>query len=56
MFPGYPIWITEFAGSGTTEQQQSFFKYVLPWMETQNFIERYAGFGEVFSSLFPESF
>ncbi|KAF7966055.1 hypothetical protein HWV62_40244 [Athelia sp. TMB] len=35
-----------FAGSGTVAQQQSFFSYILPWMETQRFIERYAGFGD----------
>ena len=48
-FPNYQIWITEFAGYGSTAQQQSFLEYVLPWMETQNFIDRYAGFGEIIS-------
>ncbi|GAA6017524.1 hypothetical protein JCM10207_008255 [Rhodosporidiobolus poonsookiae] len=42
---GKPIWLTEFAGSGTSEEQQTFLKYVIPWMEKQDFIERYAGFG-----------
>ncbi|GAA5982641.1 hypothetical protein JCM10908_006729 [Rhodotorula pacifica] len=41
-----PIWLTEFAGSGTVAEQQTFFKYVIPWMENQTFIERYAGFGD----------
>ncbi|KZP11932.1 glycoside hydrolase family 128 protein [Athelia psychrophila] len=45
-FPNYPIWITEFAGSGTVAEQQSFLSYVLPWLETQSFVERYAGFGD----------
>lgn len=45
-FAGYPIWITEFAGSGTTQQQQSFLEYVIPWLETQSFVERYAAFGK----------
>jgi hypothetical protein len=45
-FPNHQIWITEFAGYGSTAQQQSFLEYVLPWMETQNFIDRYAGFGD----------
>ncbi|GAA5839774.1 hypothetical protein JCM9279_005165 [Rhodotorula babjevae] len=43
---GKPIWLTEFAGSGTVAEQQAFFATVLPWMEKQPFIERYAGFGD----------
>lgn len=27
-------------------EQQSFLSFVLPWMEEQTFIERYAGFGD----------
>lgn len=38
-----PIWLTEFAGSGSSDEQQGFFKQVLPWMEQQPWIERYAG-------------
>jgi hypothetical protein len=30
-----PIWLTEFAGSGTVAEQQTFLKYVIPWMEKQ---------------------
>ncbi|TNY21555.1 glycosyl hydrolase catalytic core-domain-containing protein [Rhodotorula diobovata] len=41
-----PLWLTEFAGSGTVAEQQQFFKTVLPWMEAQPWIERYAGFGD----------
>ncbi|KAK4051341.1 hypothetical protein OIV83_002825 [Microbotryomycetes sp. JL201] len=40
-----PIWLTEFAGSGTVTEQQAFFKKVIPWMESQSFVERYAAFG-----------
>lgn len=43
---GIPIWLTEFAGSGTVAEQQTFFKYYLPWLEAQPFIFRYAAFGE----------
>ncbi|KPV73022.1 glycoside hydrolase family 128 protein [Rhodotorula graminis WP1] len=43
---GKPIWLTEFAGSGTVAEQQAFFATVLPWMEKQPWIERYAGFGD----------
>lgn len=36
----------QFAGYGTVAEQQAFFKYLLPWMEQQAFIFRYAAFGE----------
>ncbi|KAK4699469.1 hypothetical protein P7C70_g6791, partial [Phenoliferia sp. Uapishka_3] len=51
---GKPIWITEFAGYGTVQQQQDFFNYIIPWMENQTFIERYAAFGD-FSGTFVNS-
>lgn len=41
-----PIWLTEFAGSGTVAEHQMFLNYIILWMETQTFIERYAGFGD----------
>ncbi|SCZ90577.1 BZ3500_MvSof-1268-A1-R1_Chr9g10885 [Microbotryum saponariae] len=40
-----PIWLTEFAGSGTTAEQQAFLKKVIPWLEKTPWIQRYAGFG-----------
>lgn len=33
----------QFAGSGTVAEQQAFFATVLPWMEKQPWLERYAG-------------
>ncbi|KAM0748388.1 hypothetical protein T439DRAFT_291841 [Meredithblackwellia eburnea MCA 4105] len=48
---GKPIWITEFAGSGTVSEQQAFFQTIIPWMESQPFIERYSAFG-AFSGTF----
>ncbi|KAM0789286.1 hypothetical protein ACM66B_000126 [Microbotryomycetes sp. NB124-2] len=42
---GKKIWLTEFAGSGSVAEQQAFFKKVVPWMESQSFVERYAAFG-----------
>ncbi|ORY87385.1 glycosyl hydrolase catalytic core-domain-containing protein [Leucosporidium creatinivorum] len=48
---GIPIWLTEFAGSGTAEEQVTFLKYYLPWLEAQPFIFRYAAFG-AFSGTF----
>lgn len=35
----------QFAGAGSVAEQQTFLKTVLPWMEQQSFIERYAAFG-----------
>ncbi|GAA5838462.1 hypothetical protein JCM11251_003398 [Rhodosporidiobolus azoricus] len=42
---GKKLWLTEFAGSGTSADQQKFLSAVIPWMESISFIERYAGFG-----------
>ncbi|KAM0749946.1 hypothetical protein T439DRAFT_279891, partial [Meredithblackwellia eburnea MCA 4105] len=47
-----PIWITEasyltrFMGTGSAADQATFVKDVVPWLEQQSFIERYAAFGE----------
>ncbi|KAI5476838.1 Glycoside hydrolase [Pseudohyphozyma bogoriensis] len=41
-----PIWITEFAGTPEdVDAQATFLNTVIPWIEKQTFIERYAGFG-----------
>ncbi|KAL4865306.1 hypothetical protein BDV12DRAFT_200249 [Aspergillus spectabilis] len=40
-----PIWITEFAASGSGEEQISFLQAVLPWLDSQPYVERYAYFG-----------
>ena len=40
-----PIWITEFMCYGTDAQQVSFLQTVLPWLDEQNYVERYAYFG-----------
>ncbi|KAL7005699.1 hypothetical protein EMMF5_004781 [Cystobasidiomycetes sp. EMM_F5] len=39
------IWLTEFRGSGTAAQQVTFINSVVPWMNNQTGIERYALFG-----------
>lgn len=41
---GRPVWITEFQGSGDSAQQQAFLNEVLPWLDQQSFVERYAYF------------
>ncbi len=38
------IWITEFNGSGTQDQRVAFMQLMLPWMDQQNWIDRYAWF------------
>jgi len=40
-----PIWVTEFQCYGTDAQQIAFLQAVLPWMDEQSFVERYAYFG-----------
>ena len=40
-----PIWITEFQCYGTDAQQVDFLQAVLPWMDAQSYVERYAYFG-----------
>jgi len=39
-----PVWITEFAGSGTTDQQNEFLQVVLPWLDAQPYVAGYAYF------------
>jgi len=41
---GKPIWLTEFGASGSTDQQTTFLETVLPWLDSQPFIARYAYF------------
>lgn len=44
-----PIWITEFQCYGTDTQQIAFLQAVLPWLDSQSYVARYAYFG-----VFPE--
>jgi len=41
---GRPIWITEFAGSGSSEQQEAFLAQALPFLDSLSYVERYAYF------------
>lgn len=41
---GRPVWITEFEASGDVAQQQAFLNEVLPWLDSQDYVERYAYF------------
>ncbi|KAM0748216.1 hypothetical protein T439DRAFT_279137, partial [Meredithblackwellia eburnea MCA 4105] len=43
---GKNIWVTEFMGWGTPEQETAFVEEIVPWLEEQPFIEKYALFGE----------
>ncbi|KAM0748409.1 hypothetical protein T439DRAFT_382248 [Meredithblackwellia eburnea MCA 4105] len=51
---GKKIWITEFMGLGSASQQQTFLETVIPWLESTDFIERYAAFG-AFAGTFVNS-
>lgn len=42
---GKPIWITEFMLQDSEAGQIAFLKEVMPWMDAQDWIERYAYFG-----------
>ncbi|TKA50083.1 hypothetical protein B0A49_13281, partial [Cryomyces minteri] len=44
MAGGKPVWITEFGASGTDAQVNTFLQTVLPWLDQQPSIERYAYF------------
>ena len=39
---GKPVWVDNFSASGTNEEQQAFLNEVVPWMEANDAIERYA--------------
>ncbi|KAF1981163.1 glycoside hydrolase family 128 protein [Aulographum hederae CBS 113979] len=39
---GRPVWITEFAPSGSTDEKVAFLKEVLPWLDAQDYVEKYA--------------
>ena len=42
---GYrPLWITEFAGAGTVDEQIAFLKVVLPWLDSLDYVHKYAYF------------
>jgi hypothetical protein len=41
---GKPIWITEFGATGTEDEQNTFLQTVLPWLDAQSYVERYAWF------------
>lgn len=44
-----PIWVTEFECYGSENQQIAFLQQVLPWLDAQSYVQRYAYFGT-----FPE--
>ncbi|KAI9745337.1 MAG: hypothetical protein M1818_001617 [Claussenomyces sp. TS43310] len=39
------IWLTEFEGSGSQDEQITFLETVMPWMDSQDFIDRYSWYG-----------
>ena len=51
---GKPIWVTEIGASGSADEQNTFLQTVMPWMDQQGYIERYAYFmvtpGDLISS------
>lgn len=39
---GKPVWVDNFQASGTNEEQQQWLSQVLPWLESNDAVERYA--------------
>ena len=42
MANGKPVWVDNFQASGTNEEQQQWLSQVLPWLESNDAVERYA--------------
>jgi hypothetical protein len=41
---GRKLWITEFGANGSTDEQETFLREVIPWLDSQDYVERYAYF------------
>ncbi|KFY30658.1 hypothetical protein V493_01765 [Pseudogymnoascus sp. VKM F-4281 (FW-2241)] len=41
---GRKLWITEFGAHGSPEEQEEFLRQVIPWLEAEDSVERYAYF------------
>jgi hypothetical protein len=41
---GRKVWITEFGASGSIAEQNAFLQAVIPWLDAQDYVERYAYF------------
>ncbi|KAM0750962.1 hypothetical protein T439DRAFT_289222, partial [Meredithblackwellia eburnea MCA 4105] len=37
-----PLWVTEFSMNGTESQRKDFLQTMIPWLESQRFVHRYA--------------
>jgi O-glycosyl hydrolase len=57
---GKNVWVTEFGASGSDAEIQSFLEEVLPWMDAQDWVERYsyymAGDGLLVSGTEPSTY
>ncbi|THV74823.1 hypothetical protein D6C78_08155 [Aureobasidium pullulans] len=58
---GKPVWVTEFAPTGASDSQvATFLEDVMPWMDSQDFVERYSYFmasdGALISGTEPSTF
>jgi len=48
---GKPVWVTEFAGSGTEQQQVDFINTMIPFLDKEPSVERYAYFATLEGNL-----
>ncbi|KAG9803274.1 hypothetical protein KCU68_g22536, partial [Aureobasidium melanogenum] len=58
---GKPVWVTEFAPTGASDAQiATFLEDVMPWMDSQSFVESYSYFmasdGALISGTEPSTF
>lgn len=44
LFDGRKLWITEFRLNSNDAEQEAFMKAVIPWLDRQSYVERYAYF------------
>jgi beta-mannanase len=48
-----PVWLTEFGASGSDEQQAAFLNVMVPWLNQQKFVARYAYFSDIAGEFAP---
>jgi hypothetical protein len=44
---GKPVWLTEFGASGSNAEQAAFLNVMVPWLNQQKYVARYAYFADI---------
>jgi hypothetical protein len=50
-----PVWVSEFAGSGTPDEEEAFIKTMIPFLDAQPQVQRYAYFATIEGNLVANS-